>query len=199
MKKISLIISLLTVSFASSWSQGIKPPPEGKAVVYFVRVSKLGMIIDFTYFDSAKVIGQFNSQNYIRYECEPGKHLFWAHSENQDFITADLEAGKIYFVEAVPSLGMLYAQVFLHPIDPSDSKRMEKLEAIGDSFQGVVKAYAIQAGRELRIMVEPTEINDNEAALLAREITKKIEQELEYPGQIKVTVCRETRAVEYAK
>jgi len=78
-------------------------------------------------------------------------------------------------------------------------KRMQRLEAIADSFDGVAKAYAIQAGRELRIIVEPTEVNDNEAALLAREITKKIEQELEYPGQIKVTVCRETRAVEYAK
>ncbi len=78
-------------------------------------------------------------------------------------------------------------------------KRMQRLEAIADAFDGVAKAYAIQAGRELRIMVEPTEVNDNEAALLARDITKKIEQELEYPGQIRVTVCRETRAVEYAK
>jgi ribonuclease Y len=78
-------------------------------------------------------------------------------------------------------------------------KRMQRLEAIAASFSGVAKAYAIQAGRELRIMVEPTEVNDNEAALLARDITKKIEQELEYPGQIKVTVCRETRVVEYAK
>lgn len=78
-------------------------------------------------------------------------------------------------------------------------KRMQRLEAIADSFEGVAKAYAIQAGRELRIMVEPTEINDNEAALLARDVTKKIEQELEYPGQIRVTVCRETRAVEFAK
>ena len=78
-------------------------------------------------------------------------------------------------------------------------KRMQRLEAIADSFTGVAKAFAIQAGRELRIMVEPTEVNDNEAAMLARDITKKIEQELEYPGQIKVTVCRETRVVEYAK
>lgn len=78
-------------------------------------------------------------------------------------------------------------------------KRMQRLESIADSFQGVAKAYAIQAGRELRIMVEPTELNDNEAALLARDVTKKIEQELEYPGQIRVTVCRETRAVEFAK
>jgi len=78
-------------------------------------------------------------------------------------------------------------------------KRMEKLESIADAFKGVSKAYAIQAGRELRIIVEPMEVNDNEAALLAREISKKIEQELEYPGQIKVTVCREIRATEFAK
>lgn len=78
-------------------------------------------------------------------------------------------------------------------------KRMERLEEIADQFKGVTKAYAIQAGRELRICVEPTEVNDNEAALLAREIAKKVEQELEYPGQIKVIVCREIRATEYAK
>jgi len=78
-------------------------------------------------------------------------------------------------------------------------KRLEKLEEIADSFSGVEKAYAIQAGREIRIIVEPTQMTDNECALLAREVTKRIEHELEYPGQIKVTVIRQTRAVEYAK
>jgi ribonuclease Y len=78
-------------------------------------------------------------------------------------------------------------------------KRLEKLEKIADSFAGVEKAYAIQAGREIRIMVEHEEVSDEEALLLAREIAKKIEEEVEYPGQIKVTVIRETRAVEYAK
>ena len=78
-------------------------------------------------------------------------------------------------------------------------KRLEKLENIADSFAGVEKAYAIQAGREIRIMVEPDRVTDAEAYQLAREITKKVESELEYPGQIKVTVIRETRAVEYAK
>jgi ribonuclease Y len=78
-------------------------------------------------------------------------------------------------------------------------KRLEKLEEIAGSFPGVEKSYALQAGRELRIMVEPDRIGDNEAALLAREVTKRIETEVQYPGQIKVTVLREKRIVEYAK
>jgi len=78
-------------------------------------------------------------------------------------------------------------------------RRLEKLEAIADSYEGVEKAYAIQAGREVRIMVKPDRIDDAEAAKMARDIVKRIESELEYPGQIKVTVIRETRAVEYAR
>ena len=78
-------------------------------------------------------------------------------------------------------------------------KRLEKLEELADSFKGVAKAYAIQAGREVRIIVEHEQIDDNSAANLAQEIAKKIEAEMEYPGQVKVTVIRETRAVEYAK
>jgi len=78
-------------------------------------------------------------------------------------------------------------------------KRLEELERISTSFKGVSKSYAIQAGREIRVMVEPTEINDEASQILARDIAKKIESEMTYPGQIKVTVVRETRAVEVAK
>ncbi len=78
-------------------------------------------------------------------------------------------------------------------------KRLEKLESIADSFKGVEKAYAIQAGREIRVIVQPNMITDAQAASMARDITKRIEEGLEYPGQIKVTVIRETRAIEYAK
>lgn len=78
-------------------------------------------------------------------------------------------------------------------------RRLEKLEEITESFEGVEKSYAIQAGREVRVMVQPEKIDDTESFRLARDITKKIEEELDYPGHIKVTVIRETRAVEYAK
>ena len=76
---------------------------------------------------------------------------------------------------------------------------MEKLEQLTSSFAGVDKAYAIQAGREVRIMVNPEAIPEDRMVLLAREIAKKIEDELEYPGQIKVNLIRETKAIEYAK
>jgi ribonucrease Y len=78
-------------------------------------------------------------------------------------------------------------------------KRLEKLEGIADSFKGVSKSFALQAGREIRIMVESEKISDEEAVWLSRDIARRIENELEYPGQIKVTVIRETRAVDYAK
>ncbi len=78
-------------------------------------------------------------------------------------------------------------------------KRLEKLESIANQFKGVDKTFAIQAGREIRIMVQPEKISDNDAVTMAREIRKKIEEGMEYPGQIKVTVIREIRAIEYAK
>ena len=78
-------------------------------------------------------------------------------------------------------------------------KRLENLENIADSFEGVEKAYAIQAGREVRIMVEPNQIDDTKATKLAYDVSNEIEEDLDYPGQIKVTVVRETRAIEYAK
>ena len=78
-------------------------------------------------------------------------------------------------------------------------KRLEKLEEIANSFQGVQQSYAIQAGREVRILVKPEQIDDTAAQLMARDIAKRIESELSFPGQIRVTVVRETRAIEYAK
>jgi hypothetical protein len=128
--KILILAALFICNVFSCYAQGIKPASGGKAVVYFVRISSLGAIVDFTFFDSNNVIGRFNSKNYMRYECAPGEHLFWAYSENKDFVTADLEAGKIYFIDADPEMGAFQAQVRLLPVDPNDTKKMEKIEKI---------------------------------------------------------------------
>ena len=78
-------------------------------------------------------------------------------------------------------------------------KRLEQLESIASSFQGVEKAYAIQAGREVRVMVKPEQVSEDQMIILAHDLAKKIEEEMEYPGQIKVNLIRETKCVEYAK
>ncbi len=78
-------------------------------------------------------------------------------------------------------------------------KRLEDLETIAKSFKGVDKCFAVQAGREMRVMVEPNQISDEDASMLAREVARKIEADMTYPGQIRVTVIRETRSTEIAR
>ena len=78
-------------------------------------------------------------------------------------------------------------------------KRLQKLEEIANSFDGVEKSFALQAGREIRIMVKPEKVSDERMVLVARDVVKKIESEMEYPGQIKVSIIRESRTVDYAK
>ena len=78
-------------------------------------------------------------------------------------------------------------------------KRLQNLEEIADSFDGVEKSFAIQAGREVRIIVKPDRISDDKMTILARDVAKKVESEMDYPGQIKVNVIRETRVIDYAK
>lgn len=127
MKKTFLLLVISVLSLTTCFGQDIPPAPQDKAVVYFVRPSALGFAINFTYLDSATVIGRFNGPKYIRYECKPGTHLFWARSENRDFIEAEVEAGKIYFIEATPKMGAVKAGVRLEPINPTDQKAMTKI------------------------------------------------------------------------
>jgi len=78
-------------------------------------------------------------------------------------------------------------------------KHLKDLENIANSFDGVSKSYAVQAGREIRVIVESKDVSDDSAVVVSRDIARKVEESLTYPGQIKVTVIRETRAIEYAK
>ncbi|HHU60949.1 MAG TPA: ribonuclease Y [Natronincola sp.] len=137
---------------------------------------------------------------------EIGIDLLRKYKENKDVIHAvachhgDYEAESVeaVLVMAADSISAARPGARRETLE-SYIKRLQKLEEISSSFEGVEKSYAIQAGREVRIMVKPERITDATAVQLSRDIVKRIEAELEYPGQIKVTVIRETRAVEYAK
>lgn len=135
-----------------------------------------------------------------------GADIVKKYKEGADVINAilshhgDVEATSIIsvLVQAADSISAARPGARRETLE-SYIKRLEKLEEIANSFEGVDKCFAIQAGREIRIMVKPEVVNDADMVLKAREITKKIEDELEYPGQIKVTMLRETRTIEYAK
>lgn len=120
-------------------------------------------------------------------------HAVEAHHEDVPMETA--EAAIVQIADAISSArpGARRESLELH------LKRLEDLERVATSFEGVEKAYAIQAGREVRILVKPEEIDDLVAAKLAKDIAKKVEEEVQYPGQVKIQVIRETRAVEFAK
>lgn len=128
MKKIHLLF-LALILFTYCHAQ-IPVPPADKAVIYFARPSGMGTLINFTYFDSVTLVGKFNGGKYIRYECAPGHHIFWARSENRDFIDANVDAGKIYFIEAIPRMGALKAGVTLEAVNPRNPDSKKQLDHI---------------------------------------------------------------------
>jgi len=130
MKNKAIIAAVGMLFYFEIISQEIPPAPADKAVVYFVRTSGLGFAINFTYLDSATLIAKENGTNYVRYECVPGRHLFWVRSENRDFVEAELEAGKIYFLEAVPTMGAIRAAAHLRPVDPSKEDVMKRISKL---------------------------------------------------------------------
>ncbi|MBT8282689.1 MAG: hypothetical protein KJO86_03050 [Muriicola sp.] len=127
-------ILLLTI-FLAQTSLAFAQAPAETSTVYFTRANSLGALINFTYFDGEEAIGKFNGQGYFIYECEPGKHLFWARSENKSFVEADLEPGSTYLIDVLPRMGGLKASVELVPVDVSDykMKRIQKLVSRRDA------------------------------------------------------------------
>jgi hypothetical protein len=131
MKTKVILPVVLQFVVATSFAQGLTPPSEGKAVIYFTRVTAMGAIINFEFFHGNHYFGVFDGRNYLRYECEPGKHLFWASSENKEFMTAELNAGGIYIVLVDVEMGIGKARVGLTPITAKD-KAFERAKALID-------------------------------------------------------------------
>ena len=131
-KHLIFTLALICTTISLLSAQGFEAPSEGKAVVYFVRPSAMGAAINFRYFDNDQYIGKFNGAKYLRYECEPGEHLFWAKSENRDWVTAELEAGKIYIIHSKAQMGGLKARVQLVPVNVDDAKALKKINKLVD-------------------------------------------------------------------
>lgn len=120
-------------------------------------------------------------------------HAMACHHHDIEFETVEA-----VLVQVADALSAARPGARMEPVE-NYIKRMEKLEEIGNSFEGIEKCFVMQAGREIRIMVQPDSVNDEYASILARDIAEKIESEMEYPGQVKITVIRETRATNFAK
>jgi len=127
-RTISLLLILLPSLFLFSQST-TDSNPKGKSTVYFTRAKSSGFLINFTYFDGEKSIGKFNGLKYMKYECDPGKHLFWARSENKSFVEADLKPGGIYIIDVIPRIGGIKPSVKLMPVDKNDYK-LKKIQKL---------------------------------------------------------------------
>ena len=163
-----------------------------------VRIAKRGGLLH----DVGKAIDQETEGTHVsigvelakKYgEKEPVIHCIEAHHGGVEYHS--LEAMLVQAADAISAARPGARRESLE----NYIKRLTELEEIGNSFKGVEKCYAIQAGREIRVMVKPEEISDEDALFMAKEIAKKIEDSMQYPGQIKVNVIRESRSVEYAK
>src|SRR5688572_4466904 len=115
-KLLLLIVIVFFIGSSSVFAKGFQPPAKGKAVVYFVRVTSWGGSSSFEFFHQNKYIGVFKKVNYLRYECDPGEQLFWASTENKEFITADLKEGGSYIIIVDVIMGAWKPRVGFNPI-----------------------------------------------------------------------------------
>ncbi|MFY9242255.1 MAG: hypothetical protein WAO74_04435 [Polaribacter sp.] len=126
MKKL-IVLCLLSVSLFS-FGQSIQKPKKGKALVYFIRSNAIGSALNFRVYDKDIFLGALPNRTYFAYECNPGKHLFWAASENRDYVEAELKAGKVYVIDLRAKIGLLIAAVGLDPYSPDNKTHLKRFK-----------------------------------------------------------------------
>lgn len=202
-----LIMLLGKLKFRTSYGQNVLQHSIEVAGLAGIMAAELGLDVKFS--KRAGLlhdIGKAVDQEYEGPHVFTGGEILKKYKETNELINAveahhgdvDFKTMEAVLIQAADAISASRPGARRETLE-AYIKRLEKLENIADSFEGVEKAYAIQAGREIRIMVKPDKVDDGTSFKIARDIVKKIEGELEYPGQIKVTVIRETRAVDYAK
>lgn len=129
MKK-GLILIFLLVFFAETNAQTLKTPSEGKALVYIMRSNDLGGALNFRVYDKDIFLGALPSRAYFTYQCEPGEHLFWAASENRDFVEANLEANKTYVIDLRSKFGLVIAAVGVEPYSPDNKRHIKRIKKV---------------------------------------------------------------------
>ncbi len=202
-----LLRTLGRLKFRTSYSQNVLQHAGEVAQLMGVMAGELGLDVSL-----AKRIGLFHDVGKaLDHEVEGGHAIIGAdllkrHNESPVVVNAvaahheEVPSESLYAVLCSAADAISSSRVGARS-ETTDIyvKRLEKLEAIANGYQGVEKSFAIQAGREVRVVVQPDKVDDSRAMILARDISKKIEQDLQYPGQIRVVVIRETRCVEYAR
>ncbi len=127
------LIYVLAISFLVSLStigQTIKAPSEGKSLVYIMRSNDLGSGLNFRVYDNDRFLGALPSRAYFIYECEPGNHLFWAASENRDYIEATLEPNKTYVMDMRAKIGLVITAVGLEPYSPDNATHIKRIRKV---------------------------------------------------------------------
>ncbi|SHG87472.1 hypothetical protein [Winogradskyella jejuensis] len=139
------VISLIIVLFTfSGFSQTLKKPSEGKAMVYIMRSNDLGGAMNFRVYDKDLFLGALPSRAYFTYECDPGEHLFWAASENRDYVEANLEAGKTYVIDLRAKMGMFIAAVGVEPYTPNNKRHVKRVNKV---LKKHINANIVEADR----------------------------------------------------
>lgn len=134
LKQTFLAFFFLTLSLTATaqFEDKLVPPSEGKSVIYFIRSSNLGSLMNIRYFDEEKYLGKFNGRSYIRYECDPGNHIFWIKAENVNVLRANLEEGRTYLVETNAAFGAFSAAAKFKLVDYTDERQLKRINWVFD-------------------------------------------------------------------
>ncbi|MCX6267054.1 MAG: hypothetical protein NTW16_06815 [Bacteroidetes bacterium] len=179
-------VLLLTISMVLgctfTYSQGFNPPSEGKVVVYFARPGSYAKKFEFKIFKDDKFLCELRGENYLRYECEPGNHLFWSVSENHEYMEAALESGKTYIVRAMVTIGAFSGRVFFTPVLYTDKEKFDP-------------AYTLimQTAPFVPEAVEVEKMNKKQSKMIQENLKRYTSQKAE--GKLKISILSSDMAI----